>query len=1015
MRATFSGGLVVSIGLVVALLILNAGLTYRNTSQLDDDARWVAHTHEALDALKEVISTVKDAETGQRGFLITGQSRYLEPYHAAVAEVGQKVERVAELTADNHDQQARLPALRQHLAAKMAEMEQTVRLRREQGFDAARQVVLTDRGEAEMEALRSLVQDMAGTERTLLREREQQTRHSYRMAIATGVLTALLGLALVGLVVAVMRRYLTARREAAAVLYAERELFRTTLASIGDAVITTDVDGNVTFLNAVAQVLTGWRLDEAAGRSLASVFRIVNEQTRQPAEDPASRSLREGTIVGLANHTVLIARDGNERPIDDSAAPIRNETGAVAGVVLVFRDVAERRRVERLREDIQKELERQVQERTAALRASEERFRLLVEGTRDYAIYMLDPIGRIISWNPGAERIKGYRADEILGQHFSRFYPAEEALGGKPDAALKTAAAEGRYEAEGWRLRKDGSRFWASAIMTALYDEAGGLRGFSKITRDLTVKKQAEENARRLLQEQAARHAAEQGARQLQASEGRLRLFVQHAPAAVAMFDREMRYLLFSRRWLTDYHLGDQDLTGRSHYDVFPDMPDHWKEVYRLALAGDVETCAEDHFVRGDGREEWLQWEVHPWRDDRGEIGGIIIFSEVITERRQAQEALRQANRLKDEFLAMLAHELRNPLAPISNALHIMKQPGADAAIRAQVRDMAERQVRHMARLLDDLLDVSRISRGKITLRPETVDVAAVASRTVEAQRPLAEERRHELTVSLPPEPVWMVADPTRLEQVLSNLLNNSVKYTDPGGHIRLTVQRSPGEVVIRVLDDGIGISPDMLPRVFDVFVQAERRLDRSQGGVGIGLTLVRRLVELHGGTVEAHSRGLGQGSEFVVRLPALDGERAAPPGGTEAPHAPTAALSSRRVLVVDDNEDAAESLAVLLRMQGQDVQVASNGPAALELAEAFRPQVVFLDIGMPGMDGYEVARRLRALPQLGDVVLIAQTGWGQEDDRRLSREAGFDEHLVKPTDPAALRSLLEALDQRLN
>ncbi len=1010
MRATFSRGLAISIGLVATLLILNGGLAYRNTRRLDEDARWVAHTHEVLDALQEVVSTVKDAETGQRGFLITGQAGYLEPYHAAVAAVPEQVEHVAELTADNPDQQARLPALRRHVTAKLAELEQTVQLRRDQGFEAARQVVLTHRGQAEMDALRALVRDMAGSERTLLREREQQTRRSYQFAVATGVLTALLGLALVGLVVAVLRRYLDARRASAAVLFKERELFRTTLASIGDAVITTDIDGKVTFLNAAAQGLTGWRPEEAAGQALVSVFRIVNEQTRQPAEDPASRSLREGTIVGLANHTVLLARDGSERPIDDSAAPIRNAAGTVAGVVLVFRDVTERRRLERLQQNLQRELERQVQERTAALRASEERFRLLVEGTRDYAIYMLDPTGHVASWNPGAERIKGYRADEVLGRHFAQFFPAEDVQRGKPDAALRTAAAEGKYEDEGWRLRKDGSRFWASVVITALYDDAGGLRGFSKITRDLTAKKQADETARRLLQEQAARQAAEQGARRLRASEGRLRLFVEHVPAAVAMFDREMHYLLVSRRWLTDFHLGEQDLTGRSHYDVFPDLPDRWKEVHRRALAGAVETCDEDRFVRHDGREDWLRWEVHPWRDDQGEIGGIIIFSEVITERRQAQEALRQADRLKDEFLAMLAHELRNPLAPISNALHIMRQPRAGAAILAQVRDMAERQVQHMARLLDDLLDVSRISRGKIILRREIVDVAAAVHRTVEALRPLAEERRHELTVCLPPEPVWVFADPTRLEQVLSNLLHNSVKYTDPGGHIRLTVQREAGEVVIRVLDDGIGIAADLLPRVFDIFVQAERRLDRSQGGMGIGLTLVRRLVELHGGTVGAHSRGSSQGSEFVVRLPVQAPEGAAPPDGAEEHPAPAAAVPSRRVLVVDDNEDAAESLAVLLRLEGQEVRVAFNGPEALELAAVFRPEVVFLDIGMPGMDGYEVARRLRALPQLGEVVLVAQTGWGQEEDRRRSREAGFDQHLVKPTDPAALRSLLTAL-----
>jgi CheY-like chemotaxis protein/two-component sensor histidine kinase len=323
---------------------------------------------------------------------------------------------------------------------------------------------------------------------------------------------------------------------------------------------------------------------------------------------------------------------------------------------------------------------------------------------------------------------------------------------------------------------------------------------------------------------------------------------------------------------------------------------------------------------------------------------------------------------------------------------------------------MAERQVQHMARLLDDLLDVSRISRGRIELRKEVVDVAAVIARSVEAVRPLVEERRHELTVALPAGPLRVEADATRLQQILTNLLNNAAKYTDPGGHVWLTAGRDGAEVVVRVRDSGIGIAPDMLPRVFDLFVQAERRLDRSQGGVGIGLTLVKRLVEMHGGTVTAHSRGSGHGSEFVVRLPA----RPEPdePGKGEA-GAATARLPRHRVLVVDDNPDAADSLALLLELAGQEVRAAHDGPSALAEAEAMRPVLVFLDIGMPGMDGFEVARRLRRLPGLAGVRLVAMTGWGQDEDRRRSAEAGFDQHLVKPVEPKALEQLLADLGVR--
>jgi two-component system CheB/CheR fusion protein len=397
-----------------------------------------------------------------------------------------------------------------------------------------------------------------------------------------------------------------------------------------------------------------------------------------------------------------------------------------------------------------------------------------------------------------------------------------------------------------------------------------------------------------------------------------------------------------------------------------------------------------------------------------GEVVGLGVLVADITERKRLEDELRrraeqlaEADRHKDEFLAMLAHELRNPLAPIRNALHILKQPDANGGMLGQAMDMAERQVGHMARLLDDLLDVSRISRGRIELRQEPVDLAAVLGRSVEAARPLFEERQHQLTVSLTPGPLRVRGDPTRLDQVVTNLLNNAAKYTDPGGRIRVSAGREGGAVVLRVRDTGIGIDPEMLPKIFDLFVQAERRLDRSQGGVGIGLTLVRRLVELHGGTVDAQSAGPGRGSEFVVRLPAApEGEAGARAGAAGADAASPRALS-RRVLVVDDNVDAADSIALLLRLGGHEVRVAHDGPTALLIARAFRPQVVFLDIGMPGMDGYEVARRLRREPGPQPALLVALTGWGHDEDRRRSQEAGFDHHLVKPVDPAALVQLL--------
>jgi PAS domain S-box-containing protein len=396
-----------------------------------------------------------------------------------------------------------------------------------------------------------------------------------------------------------------------------------------------------------------------------------------------------------------------------------------------------------------------------------------------------------------------------------------------------------------------------------------------------------------------------------------------------------------------------------------------------------------------------------PVRDENGTlVGNCAVFTD-ITRFKEAEKALRESDRRKDEFLAMLAHELRNPLAPIRNALYVLKLPGVDSETLTGVRNMAERQVQYMARLLDDLLDVSRLSRGRIELRKEFFDVATIVNRTLETMRPFVVEREQELNVGLPSPPLTIEADPTRLEQILTNLLNNAAKYTDTGGHLWLSVNRQGSWAVFKIRDTGVGIEADMLPRIFDLFVQAERRLDRSQGGVGIGLTLVKLLVELHGGQVEAHSAGAGQGSEFVVRLPAQEFSEDNETKEEEMPvRIPDA---SRRVLVVDDNRDAADSLALLLKLVMQDVRVAYDGHSALETARTYQPDLVFLDIGMPGMDGYEVAKVLRR--EVGPrVLLIALTGWGQDEDRERTRQAGFDHHVVKPVEPSALQKILAEL-----
>jgi signal transduction histidine kinase/ActR/RegA family two-component response regulator len=377
----------------------------------------------------------------------------------------------------------------------------------------------------------------------------------------------------------------------------------------------------------------------------------------------------------------------------------------------------------------------------------------------------------------------------------------------------------------------------------------------------------------------------------------------------------------------------------------------------------------------------------------------------------RSESELREAHRRKDEFLAILAHELRNPLAPIRNSLHILRLTSQHDPTVRRAGETMERQVGHIVRLVDDLLEVSRITSGKIELRRERVEVATVVRSAAETSRPLIAAASHHLSLEVPPEPLMLEADPVRLAQVFANLLNNAAKYTDAGGQIGLTVRREGRGVVISVRDTGMGIPREMLPRVFELFTQVDRHGERAQGGLGIGLTLVKSLVELHDGTVEAYSEGPGRGSEFVVRLPL-----AAPRGIGDIPAAaagPVAALALRRVLVVDDNRDAAESLGMLLKLLGADVEVAYDGASALEALATYRPTIVLLDIGMPGMDGHEVARRIRSQPEFDDVTLIALTGWGQEEDRRHARTAGFDYHLIKPADIGAIETLLHSLEAR--
>ncbi|HEX4420054.1 MAG TPA: PAS domain S-box protein [Kofleriaceae bacterium] len=651
--------------------------------------------------------------------------------------------------------------------------------------------------------------------------------------------------------------------------------------------------------------------------------------------------------------------------------PIRDDAGKLVGFAKVTRDLTERETAEEQR------------------RNDNERFRLLVESVQDYAIFILDPEGNVATWNSGAERFKGYRAAEIIGKHFSTFYPAEDVRAGKCEMELEGATRTGRYEDEGWRVRKDGTRFWANVVITALRDPSGTLLGFGKVTRDLTERKRGEEDHR--------------------VADERFRLLVDSVQDYAI-------FILDPNGNVTTWNSGAEHIKGYSANEV---IGTHFSRFYPPAdvRAGKCERELEGATrdgryedegwrVRKDGSMFWANVVISAIRDDLGTLVGFSKITRDLTERRRNEEDRRaraiaeQANKTKDEFLAMLGHELRNPLAPIVSALQLLKLRGDTRSLREH--QIIERQVRQMVRLVDDLLDISRISRGKIELQRAKTDIRDALAKAAEIAIPLFEKKSQTFEVDTLQEPLLVDGDEARLIQVFANLLNNSAKYTPEGGGITMSVRKVADELFVEVRDDGIGMDPALLPRIFELFVQGYQDVDRPEGGLGVGLTLVRSLVELHGGRVEAHSAGRNKGSTFTVRLPLAKQEPSRDPASllSSAFGSVVARQSHKhRVLVVDDNEDALVLLADILAAVGYDVRTAGDGPSALEVMNGFEPHCALLDIGLPGMDGYELASRIRQAPGGDKIRLVALSGYGQSADHQRTEHAGFDAHLVKPVE----------------
>ncbi|HEY4309669.1 MAG TPA: PAS domain S-box protein [Pirellulales bacterium] len=615
----------------------------------------------------------------------------------------------------------------------------------------------------------------------------------------------------------------------------DASLFRILIEHSFDAITTITRDGRASYVSPVITRVLGYSPDEFL---TFDAFEIVHPDDRKAAADRFTELVAtpnsSQTTVNRVRH-----KDGSWRWIE-TVASNHLDTPHVDAIIASCRDVTERRQA------------------TEAVRQAEEKFRSIVESATEFAIFTTDLNGNVNSWNSGASRLLGYDESEVIGRSCRIFFSPEDNERDKAEAEMHDALVQGRGRDERWHVRKDGSQFWGSGWMMPLRDEAGSVRGYLKIFRDMTRTKLAE-------------------------------------------------------------------------------------------------------------------------------------------------EALKEASRRKDDFLAILAHELRNPLAAISNAALLLQMP-ADDRTSEWAPDMISRQTKYLSRLLDDLLDVSRITRGKLRLKNERLDLSPVIAKAIETVRPLVEEKRHSLAFTVSAGGISVVGDPVRIEQVFVNLLSNAAKYTDEGGSISVIAQKDEMATIV-VRDNGIGISADMLTRIFEPFAQAEQSLDRSQGGLGIGLTLARSLIDLHGGTISVKSEGAGRGSEFAIRLPLASSEN--DPETLPANQTLLPPKRTYRVLVVDDNQDSAVSLATLLKVRGYETNIAYDGPAAIELARSFGPDAILLDIGLPNIDGYEVARQIRNSERGKSMFLIAISGYGQEQDRRRSKEAGFDHHFVKPVDFTSLSSLL--------
>lgn len=640
---------------------------------------------------------------------------------------------------------------------------------------------------------------------------------------------------------------------------------------------------------------------------------------------------------------------------------------------------------------------------------------MLVEGVTDYAIFMLDSQGRVLTWNTGAARIKGYQPEEIIGQHFSKFYPQEALNRHLPEHELRVASAEGRFEDEGWRLRKDGTKFWANVVITALRDDTGELIGFAKVTRDLTQRREHEESLRQ--------------------SEERFRLLVEGVrDYAIFMLDPNGYVMTWNSGAERIKGYQASDIVGQHFSKFYPrDVAESGWPDHELQVATETGRYVEDGWrIRKDGSRFWANVMITALRDESGRLRGFAKLTRDLSERkrtealeadgaqreemleaeRSARIAAQRAARVKDEFLATLSHELRTPLSAILGWTQILRKQGVpkpDDFHRAM--EIIERNTRAQAQLIEDLLDLSRVMSGRIRLDVQQLAMVDLVRGAIDSAEPTAQAKGVRVESILDPRGGVVSGDPARLQQILWNLLSNAIKFTPKGGKVQVLLQRIDSHLEFSVSDNGIGIPASFLPHVFDRFSQKDSSTTRSHGGLGLGLAIAKQLVELHGGTLQAQSPGEGQGATFIVALPLTiletegsSAQRVHPTHPVAEEQATLPSLAGVHTLVIDDEADARDLIRRVLQEQGATVSVASSGEEALRMMETLEPDALISDIGMPDMDGYQLMRRIRATePQGRRLPALALTAFARAEDRKKALLAGFQSHVAKPVDLAEL------------